>query len=304
MKFHSWDTYPKFVPKCNTQDELQTYITALSKNPKIKNLPTNEYKMHLSLGGCVAAWKFDRRPYYSIYPKIVDSLIKTPLTVACKDLKFPTPANTLLLRLARGHELDGIIKTIFISTVCEETNTHNKIIFMLMERMDTNYEVALLSGRPDCTLEELITEKSQFSVDDSVVGVTEDGWEKHTAMGMRLSLGVALLDQDPEVIRPDVLERDRSRLDETIDPAVMQRLMDRAHQRGKVGWVIGECTDTESTREVAAHYRRGHWGFRWAGPGKSRLKWTKIKGSIVRRDKMTEVPTGYLDDEQSTNRKE
>jgi len=56
------------------------------------------------------------------------------------------------------------------------------------------------------------------------------------------------LEDDPSVIEPDVLSKDRAKFDDTGD----QRYVEKAHRRGEVVWIVGRRI------EVAPHYRRPH----------------------------------------------
>ena len=52
---------------------------------------------------------------------------------------------------------------------------------------------------------------------------------------VRLCCSLCLLENDPEVISPDVLADDRAKFEETGD----QKYVDKARRRGKVGWDVG-----------------------------------------------------------------
>ena len=302
LKFNEWTSQPANLPTPKSYEELEDVVSRYAESERVLQMSDEDRKISITLAATSLGWKLDRRPYYSIYPKVVDSLLKTRLTVPVTDLNFPTNSNALLIRLAKGHELDGLISCIFMAragTTRKTEGSNSEIILMVCHRLDHNVEIMLLVTKKDKTFEELLAGNTQISIHpDCEQTITQKGWELHTSQATRLALGVALLDHDPDLIVPDILESDKYKLNETIDPETLARLADKAKRRGKFGWVIGECTDEVAGSEKSAHYRRGHWGFRWAGPQKSRLKWTKIKASIIHRDKITHVPTGYLDVEQ------
>ena len=70
---------------------------------------------------------------------------------------------------------------------------------------------------------------------------------------VRLCCSLCLLENDPSVISPDVLSKDRSRFEQTGD----QKFVEKAHRRGKVGWDVGRHI------EVSPHYRRPHMALVW-----------------------------------------
>ena len=102
---------------------------------------------------------------------------------------------------------------------------------------------------------------------------------------VRMVCTVCLLADNPDLITPDVLARDRAAFDRTRD----QKYIDRAVRIGKRGWLVGAKT------EVDPHFRRPHFAFRWTGKGRVELDLVPVKGCIVKRQKVTDVPTGFLD---------
>jgi hypothetical protein len=100
---------------------------------------------------------------------------------------------------------------------------------------------------------------------------------------VRLCCSLCLLDHDPQIISPDVLNKDREKFDSTGD----DRYIDRAHRRGKVGWDVGRHV------EVAPHYRRPHMALVWTGRDRAVPKIVPRRGSIVHRQVVERVPTGF-----------
>jgi hypothetical protein len=85
------------------------------------------------------------------------------------------------------------------------------------------------------------------------------------------------------VIEPDVLSKDRAKFDQTGD----EKYVAKAHRRGKVGWNVGRRV------EVIPHYRRPHMMLAWTGPGGATPKIVPRRGSVVHRNVVEKVPTGY-----------
>ena len=101
---------------------------------------------------------------------------------------------------------------------------------------------------------------------------------------VRLCCTLCLLDEDPEVISPDVFFDDRRDYEETGG----EKYVEKARRRGKVGWDIGRRI------EKLPHYRRPHMALVWTGKGRKIRKVVPRKGSIVHRDKVEEIPSGFL----------
>ncbi|MHC4402545.1 MAG: hypothetical protein ACYTG0_23015 [Planctomycetota bacterium] len=85
------------------------------------------------------------------------------------------------------------------------------------------------------------------------------------------------------MIEPDVLSKDRDRFEQTGD----EKYVAKAHRPGKVGWNIGRRI------EVAPHYRRPHLMLAWTGRGRSVPKIVLRRGSIVHREIVEKVPSGF-----------
>jgi hypothetical protein len=100
---------------------------------------------------------------------------------------------------------------------------------------------------------------------------------------VRLCCSLCLLENDPSVIEPDVLSKDRDKFETSGD----QKYVDKAHRRGKVGWNVGRHI------EVAPHYRRPHMALVWTGTGRAVPKIVPRKGSVVHRELVEKVPSGF-----------
>jgi hypothetical protein len=111
---------------------------------------------------------------------------------------------------------------------------------------------------------------------------------KLAMIAVRHVVTICLLADDHSIITPDVLSSDRDRYESETDEAWKQRAVDRARRRGVVGWSIG------ADYEVCPHYRRPHFGLRHTGKGRSVPRIVPIKGAVVHRSRLTEVPTGYM----------
>ena len=100
---------------------------------------------------------------------------------------------------------------------------------------------------------------------------------------VRLCCSLCLLENDPSIISADVLADDRSKFEASGD----QKYIDKAHRRGKVGWDVGKHI------EVIPHYRRPHMALVWTGRGRAQPKIVPRRGSIVHRDAVEKLPSGF-----------
>ena len=100
---------------------------------------------------------------------------------------------------------------------------------------------------------------------------------------IRLCCSLCLLENDPSIISPDVLADDRAKFEASGD----QRYIDKAHRRGKVGWDVGKHI------EVIPHFRRPHMMLVWTGRGRAVPRIVPRKGSIVHREAVEKLPSGF-----------
>jgi hypothetical protein len=99
----------------------------------------------------------------------------------------------------------------------------------------------------------------------------------------RLCCSLCLLENDPEIISPDVLADDRAKYETSGD----QKFVEKAHRRGKVGWDVGKHI------EVIPHFRRPHMTLVWTGSGRTVPKIVPRRGSIVHREAVEKLPSGF-----------
>jgi hypothetical protein len=93
-----------------------------------------------------------------------------------------------------------------------------------------------------------------------------------------------LLESDPEVIQPDVLNDDLEKFKQTLDP----KYVEKAKRRGKFGWVVGRDI------EVSPHVRAASpFALYWTGKGRTIPIIRYRKGCIVHRELVEKVPTGF-----------
>jgi hypothetical protein len=73
----------------------------------------------------------------------------------------------------------------------------------------------------------------------------------------------------------------------TYEQSHDQKFVDKAHRRGKVGWDVGRHI------EVIPHYRRPHMALVWTGQGRGVPRIVPRKGSVVHREVVERVPSGF-----------
>jgi hypothetical protein len=232
------------------------------------------------------SWRMVCRPYYKVWPSVLDSILKIKLDTTLSQLTIPH--DVLCVRFPRSRERS-------ISSVLAATTTIEGRRCLLFTYQYVNCSGNLRDGGclmtcdSEGTIEDVITECREKASCGKFLGngshwdVTAPEADKY-GISLRALVGVSLLAIDPSIIEPDVLTCDQKRYHETGD----QKYADRAKRRGKFGFHVGRKI------ESMPHYRRPHFGLRHTGKGGKIPKIVPIKGTVVHRKKVTDVPTGYI----------
>lgn len=238
-------------------------------------------------------WIESDRPYYELWPSVGEAFMSVDLErLKCDDIHLPLPQ--LLVRMPVGKELqisqkmkmrsllamempsDGLNPRGLIVCINDgstlEINGHDVAIHTLnCVKMvsGTNIYEHILAGRAKPYSQDVIDYEA---VDNAT----------------RLVCTLCLLKDNPDLIEPLPLEKDLKKWEETHDP----NLILKAEKRGKRGWAIGKRIET------APGFRRPHFAIRWCGKGRTDPRVRPIKGCLVNRRKVEEVPTDWLGSEE------
>lgn len=232
-----------------------------------------------------AFWEQGRRPYYNVWPSIVPMLTRLNLDIDSAQIQLPLPA--LCIRLPKQHnpltfEWQG--QPFDIRCMLMGAANEGKTILILIDIGEVVNQVPVYTYQNFLRQEGLTVERSLAGLPkrpSAEVGVQIP--DALIADCVRLCCSLCLLENDPSVIEPDVLSKDRDRYESTGD----QKYVDKAHRRGKVGWNVGRHI------EVAPHYRRPHMALVWTGRGRAVPKIVPRRGTIVHRSKVETVPSGF-----------
>jgi hypothetical protein len=235
-------------------------------------------------------WEQAHRPYYSVWPSIVpmltrlkldldSNLIHLPLPALC--VRFPKEKNPLTFDW-QGTETP--IRCMLMGEINEGRGL--SILIDVGEMMGDSREFGIpiytyrnFRREPGLTVEEAlrelgINELAELGVQIPLELVTDC---------VRLCCSLCLLEDDPSVIEPDVLSKDRGKFEQSGD----EKYIAKAHRRGKVGWNVGRRI------EVAPHYRRPHMTLVWTGRGRAVPRVVPRRGSVVHRELVEKVPSGF-----------
>ena len=243
------------------------------------------------------AWESAERPYYNLYPAIIPMLLNLRLDIPCSTL-VNISVQPIEVRLPEGLESPGLvwphgrIKSVLMglqpvpeSVTPENLITGMVIAFDIGEVDELGHPILAFKFFPlreDMTIEDAA---NLLPADDSFnIGVAIPQEVMTTVV--RLCACIALIDSDSDIIAPDVLNKDKDKWDGASD---LQRLeiLRRAKDKGKNGWNVG------AEIEYAPHFRRPHPALVRVGKGRKLTRIVMRKGSVVHRNKIVEVPSGY-----------
>lgn len=225
-------------------------------------------------------WWANGRPYFNVWPSIRNVMESFPIEKVPVRSLLSLPEPHIVVQLESGMPAgacggrwgDSVIVSVFGP---DETGPGGLVIGVESHVADGGYDytcgvLAVTDDNMDATLgESLATRHSQF-----------EGFE-------RIAISVLLLERDPSIIEPDILAADRDRY-ELADADRRAELAERAFKRrGQRGYHVGRLMET------IPHYRRPHPCLVWTGKGRATAKVVMRAGAVVKRQRMTESPTGY-----------
>ena len=248
-------------------------------------------------------WARNKKPYYSVYPSIIPMLTRLNLDIDSGLVKIPM--EVLCIRLPKSHnpltftfeDQRYEVRTVLMS----ETLVRDSLGMTLW--MDYGETMALPNSDggtfefPVMTYRNFRCRTGQTIEQDLVDLPVEPNSDIGVQIPIetqkdvvRLCCSLCLMQHDPEIISPDVLNADQEKYEKTKD----QKFIEKSHRRGKVGWIVG------AKLEVIPHVRRPHPAIMWTGKGRAVPKVVFRKGSIVHRKAVEKLPSGFEKLEETT----
>ena len=335
MKFYEHPTMPDTAAKLGIPRSEWTQESVLMLAQQGPKMIRTASQLRDELN-CIEA----KRPYYSVWPAIVEPLRKTKLTIPGKALKLPR--SPILIRFAEGKEptyKEQKLCSILASEVLVTEDKESKLLYEQSPDPEKYYEnqgdfdatsLNLKLGPQDqrglclwcnlgqteqtklptgnktfdklgfpvmafrvfpleeTTIEESLirTRKPEDPITDTEEGILTDA--------VRIVVAVCLLGEDSDFFEPDVLSKDM--LEYVRSKRI--ELVHRAQRRGKIGWHVGRQIDKAPS--IVAPY----FAIRWMGHGPDKKPILRpVSGYVAKRAKITQVPTGYFDDEETPKQK-
>ena len=241
-------------------------------------------------------WRKTKKPYYDVYPCIIPMLKSLKLDFPSCQISKPHGLSQLLIRLPESEKC----RIIWVSFgLCADKVGSSNLVNGLSigmdfgERIERNNVqlpvnevriIPLTETNLDDTLDSLVRDPTSFGDEpdyDLLLDYT------------KLAITICMLGDDKDLIEPQVLTDDERKL--TVDN--LDRLVQKARNRGKFGFSVGKNIQSIMSEDGRSpHYRKPHLAVVHYGKGRVESKVILRKGSFINKDKLLEVPTGYLDD--------
>lgn len=289
MLFHSYTSMRDWAKKNDPNDRLAQDVDQFYRRAifDAQRMGSGQFfgQMHNERD-----WEKARRPYYNIYPSIIPMLTRLNLDLDSDLIRLPMPA--LCIRFPKEPDRNPLkfgwngqefpVRCILMGEIDEGTGL--SVLVDIGEVMG-DFGVPVYTYRNFPREAGLTVEKSIEGLGKvglfSEIGVQVPDWFVMDCI--RLCCSLCLLENDPEIISPDVLADDRARFEASGD----QKFVKKAHRRGKVGWDVGKHI------EVIPHCRRPHMALVWTGLGRAVPRVVPRRGSVVHREMVEKVPSGF-----------
>lgn len=292
MEFKTYESFYCYAKKRNKSIGIDWYYDFLERDREAPQ----EFR---EVWPVERRWLKAKRPYYSIFPLALKSLLAMDLDIPAKLISLPLPS--LLVRFPAPQKIDIFKdgKTLINTFLVHQEQDGLRIVVDFDQ-----YDSIKNKMKPQERFAFKVNTQTNETITNSFFKSNEKPWLSSSQQWvkglhdpviycLKIACSLCLLADDPDIIKPDVLNEHRRQFDETKD----QKYVERAHKRGKVGWLVG------ADWETCPHYRRPHLAIRWTEKGRTVPKIVNVRGTTVHRTKLSDVPTGYLDDDENTKPK-
>jgi hypothetical protein len=288
MDFHTYTTMRDWTRRVSPEDRFAQDIDQFYKRAMDDAVKVRSAQFFAQLIN-ERDWEKARRPYYNLWPSIIPMLTRLDLDLDSELIRLPLPA--LCVRFPKDSAKNPLKfdwKGNEVSVRCIMMGDMNQgegisVLIDVGELVDEIgvpvYSYRNFPRKPGLTVQQSVASLGRNVFADLGIQVP-DSLVKDC---VRLCCSLCLLENDPEIISPDVLADDRAKYEATGD----QKFVDKAQRRGKVGWDVGKHI------EVIPHYRRPHMTLVWTGHGRVTPRVVPRRGSVVHREAVEKLPSGF-----------
>lgn len=271
-------------------NNIDEYVTVLGKiwekktGRKINKLNcTDDDFIRILLGSAESEWIKNERPYYDIYPSVINLLKNVNLNFEYDNLSMPMGLASLMLRFPENE----IIRNIFFRI--SNKNGKHILLMNVLFRDETPISESMECDRVTVTaswedgvefsevVDKLISESDSSIMHNSLVKES-----------FAICISICMIGDDHEFLDAQLLNKDVDK----VNDENRQHYIDKAKSHGKYGFSFGKRI------EICPHLRREHMCMVPYGPNRSLRKYKLRKGSIVHRKAIETVPTGLLEEKK------
>jgi hypothetical protein len=256
------------------------------------------YRVRATLAASEASWIIGKQPYYDVYPSVIPVLENLKLDFPLDNIRLPMGLKRLLLRFPVGSYFQCIFLSMEDRGVFGDrgmASDHRLMINCMIDDkgVDTNQDRLTITtywnaGDTGQDVFDRMAKNSRECNDDHSWSDSSD--EQFTRAGLDeirkafvIAMGICLIGDDPSLLEPQVLRKDEGKTGDR------EALVERARRKGRFGFSLGEAL------EKIPHLRRPHMAWVAYGPKHSLRRFQLRKHSIVHRDKIESLPTGFLE---------
>lgn len=256
------------------------------RNVYFNAIQSNSASGKAEISALLAEWQWwsEERPYFNVFPSMCDVLRRFAVERIPVSALIPRKEKVIAIQFCEP--IDGINACL---VGCVDTE-HGVVFVFRVHSTETYHTFGLdhpwyYDAILQCPAEYRNCALSDIPNADHVKDIHK--------IAMRIGLSVMLMEHDPDFFEPHVLTADQTKFDNAKSEEHRQALINKAvKKRGRRGYVIGRQMET------IPHFRRPHPALRWTGKGGKIPKVVMVKGSIVHRSKLTQVPTGRYGSEE------
>lgn len=224
-------------------------------------------------------WVKENRPFYNVWPPVLEMIEKVDLR-GVKVAHIKWPVSPLLLKFPDGNEFQWLL------AAQDESSGHSILVLAYTSTWE-----AVLPVRNDEHLEQLLSFVNQAEITDNGMKISH-ATVNYAEWCVRVVVLASLLADDPRIIQPVVLAKDRHEYMVTKDEERKKLLELRSIRKQGMGFEIGR--EWHETRDTSPHFRNAHLCLFWTGKERSQPVIKLRKGCMVQPRKMLEIPTGYM----------
>lgn len=248
-------------------------------------------------------WELER-PYYNVWPSVFQMIEDVDLDVPMRCLSMPYPSMAVCFAEGTKHGLASCLVSI-------RKAAENQLLVSLAANVYWNGDVftvwrwgQMSEDEPLSVFARCRDEPGAWKRDDGTVDMSEEQETQILNLLCHIFCGVSILANDSTLVQPIVLNRDLMK-HKSADDATKKYLEDRASRLSGRGFSIGEQleSDLKVASTVSPHVRKPHMALYWTGKGRTIPVLQLRRGAYIHRSEVTKVPTGYMDREETLERK-